>query len=391
MRVRLATYSTKPRGGVVHALHLAESLADRGHDVELWALSPDGATFFRDTHVATNLVPVDRRDDEGIETRILRYADVLGTAMREAAPADIHHSEDCLSARSMLALRRDGLIPHVVRTIHHVDAFTSDVLLECQRASIVDVDHRLCVSQHWADRVNDEFGVGAFVVANGVDRERYANCPLSRADAGAHFGWNDRPVILAVGGIEPRKGSRLLLESFARARGRLGDAPLLAIAGGETLFDYEDYRDAWWDDASRLGVNVHSVRDAPVPNDADVVILGTIADDDMPVLYRAADALAFPSTREGFGLVVLEALASPIPTVVTDLPVLREYLTDGVDCVMVPAGDSAPLANALVNVVRDEGLRERLCRGGQKTVEQFTWAACAAEHERVYERIMARG
>mgnify|MGYP003516170979 CR=1 FL=1 len=48
MRIRLVTYSTKPRGGVVHALCLAEALTDRGHDVELWALSADGAAFFRE-------------------------------------------------------------------------------------------------------------------------------------------------------------------------------------------------------------------------------------------------------------------------------------------------------------------------------------------------------
>lgn len=386
MKVRLATYSTKPRGGVVHAMQLAEALADRGHDVELWALSPDGARFFREPRVATNLVPVERRDDEDIDSRILRYADVLADAMRSAGPAHIHHSEDCLSARSMLALRAEGVIPHVVRTIHHVDAFTSDVLLECQRASIVDVDHRLCVSRHWADRVSDEFGVGAFVVANGVDAARYRESPLTRADAGRVLGWGARPVLLSVGGIEPRKGSRLLLEAFARARARFGDDALLAIAGGETLFDYREYRDAWRGDAERLGLVVHEGRD--VPDDADVVILGTVADDEMPTMYRACDALAFPSTREGFGLVVLEALASSIPVVVTDLPVLREYLTNGRDCVMVPSGDSSSLANALVSVMRDEELRERLRIGGDGTVARFTWEACAEEHERVYQRIV---
>ena len=77
MRIRIATYSTKPRGGVVHALHLAEGLADRGHEVELWALSPDGARFYREPRVEVHLVPVERREDEDIESRILRYADVL--------------------------------------------------------------------------------------------------------------------------------------------------------------------------------------------------------------------------------------------------------------------------------------------------------------------------
>ena len=108
MRVRIATYSTKPRGGVVHALSLAEALADRGHDVELWALSPDGARFFREPRVDVNLVPVERSDGEDIESRILRYADVLAEGMRAAGPVDVNHAEDCQSARSMLALRSEG-------------------------------------------------------------------------------------------------------------------------------------------------------------------------------------------------------------------------------------------------------------------------------------------
>lgn len=384
MRVRIATYSTKPRGGVVHALHLAEALADRGHDVELWALSPDGARFFREPRVPANLVPVERRDGEDIESRILRYADVLADGLRAAGPADICHAEDCLSARSMLALRAEGRIASIVRTIHHVDAFTSPVLLDCQRASILDVDHRLCVSHHWAERVRDEFGVDSDVVANGVDAERFAGCPLTREEAGRRFGWGDRPVVLAVGGIEPRKGSRLLIEAFARARGRLGEGALLAIGGGETLFDYHEYREAWWGDARRLGLEVHAGPAGTVPAGADVAILGTIEDDEMPALYRASDALAFPSTREGFGLVVLEALASGIPAVVTDLPVLREHLEDGRDCVMVGSGDSGPLSNALVSAVRDTELRARLRGGGRATVARFTWAACAAAHETLY-------
>ena len=388
MRIRIATYSTKPRGGVVHALQLAEALQDRGHDVELWALSPDGATFFREPRVPVHLVPVERRDGEDIESRILRYADVLADGLRAAGPADINHAEDCLSARSMLALRGEGKINAIVRTIHHVDAFTSQVLLDCQRASILDVDHCMVVSRHWADRVREEFGVSSDVVANGVDADRFAGCPLDRIDAGRRFGWGDRPVVLAVGGIEPRKGSRLLLEAFARARGRLGEGALLAIGGGETLFDYTEYRDAWWGDAARLGLIVHSGPPGDVPPEADVAILGTIDDDDMPGLYRAADALAFPSTREGFGLVVLEALASGIPAVVTDLPVLREHLADGRDCLMVPAGDSGPLANALVSAVHDSEVRGRLLDGGRTTVERFTWAACAAEHEHLYGRIL---
>jgi glycosyltransferase involved in cell wall biosynthesis len=119
-----------------------------------------------------------------------------------------------------------------------------------------------------------------------------------------------------------------------------------------------------------------------------VAVLGTVADPDMAALYRAADALALPSTREGFGLAVLEALAAGLPAVVSDLPVFREHLEDGRDCLMTPVGDSGPLAAALVRAMHDEALRERLRAGGRATAGRYTWAAAAEAHERVYRRIV---
>ncbi len=386
LSIRLATYSTKARGGVVHALSLAEALAARGHDVELWALSPDGARFFREPAVPTRLVPVERRE-EPIDDRILRYADALADAMAGAGPADIHHAEDCLSARAMLRLRADGAIPAVVRTIHHVDRFDSPVLERCQRASIVDVDHRLCVSEYWVGQVRQEFGVQSQVVANGVDERRFADCPATRAAAGEYFGWGARPTVLAVGGIEPRKGSRALLRAFAQAGAALPAGALLAIAGGETLFDYRAYRDAWWADVRQLGLRVHEGRGA-IPAECDVAILGPIEDEAMATLYRGADVLAFPSTLEGFGLVVLEALASGTPAVVSDLPVLREHLRDGRDCLMVGVDDVAALAAALVRATGDREVRTRLVAGGRATAAAFSWIRCAERHEAIYRRIL---
>ena len=385
MRIRIATYSTKPRGGVVHALHLAEALADRGHDVELWALSADGARFFREPRVPARLVPVGRRPGEDVEPRILRYAATLAEGMRAAGPADVHHSEDCLSARSLLALRAEGRVDAVVRTIHHVDDFASPVLAECQRASIEDVDHRICVSRHWAGVLARDHGVGADVIPNGVEGGRFADCPLDRAAAGERLGWGARPAVLAIGGIEPRKGSRTLLEAFARRCADLGPGALLAIAGGETLFDYADYRAAWEEDAARLGLRVHR---GPRPGaDADVAVLGPVPDEDMPSLMRAADVFAFPSEREGFGLVVLEAQAAGVPVVTSDLPVLHEFLSDGRDCRMTPVGDAAALGTTLVEVMGDPGLRARLVDAGRQTAARFTWEAAASAHERVYERV----
>ncbi len=373
---------------MVHAISLAEALAEIGHDVELWALSHRGQDFFRAVRVPTFLVPTTHMAGDPVSRWFPIGAEALATAMADAPPVDIVHAEDALAARALLQLRESGRVSTVVRTIHHVNAYTDDALLEFQRASIVDVDARICVSRHWADRLEQEFGVGSDVVRNGIDYGRFADPTLSKEDARARLGWGDRPVVLAVGGIEPRKGSRLLIEAFGRARGRLGPGALLVVAGrGGTTPDVDEYRDAWHADAERLGLVVQHGDDPP-DDRADVLLFGRVPDVEMPSLYRAADALAFPSTREGFGLVVLEALASGLPAVVSDLPVLREYLRHGHDCVMVPPGDSAPFSDALVGAVRDAELRATLRRGGRETARRFTWERCARDHEAVYRRVL---
>lgn len=372
-------------------MSLAEALSAAGHDVELWALSHRGADFFRPVAVPTTLVMTTHRPGDSVSTWFRAGADALADALEQAPPVDIIHAEDALAARALVHLRDRGFVPHVIRTIHHVNAYADPDLLEFQRASIVDVDTRICVSQHWAERITDEFAVPAHVVANGTDYPRYADVPLSRSEAGAVFGWGDRPVVLGMGGIEPRKGSRLLLEAFGRARGRLGQGALLVVAGkGGTAPDIEAYLDAWYEDAERLGLTVaHGERDPA--EDADVLVMGEIPDPLVPTLYRASDALAFPSTREGFGLVVLEALASGLPAVVVGLPVLREYLTDGLDCLMVPPGDAAPLRDALVMAVKDDEVRTTLRAAGRETARRFTWERAARDHEAIYRAVLEGG
>jgi phosphatidylinositol alpha-mannosyltransferase len=85
--------------------------------------------------------------------------------------------------------------------------------------------------------------------------------------------------------------------------------------------------------------------------------------------------------------VVLEAQAAGLPVVVSDLPVLREFLEDGRDCRMVPVGDAAALGAALVECALGHDLRAHLADGGRATAARFTWDAAAEAHERVYDRV----
>ena len=118
MRVALLTYSTRPRGGVVHTLALAEALAVRGETVDVWSLARGGdAGFFRsiDPAVGLRLVPFAEVDGESVGERILRSISTLAAAF-DAADYDVVHAQDCITANA---------VPHCIRTVHHLDSFTN--------------------------------------------------------------------------------------------------------------------------------------------------------------------------------------------------------------------------------------------------------------------------
>jgi glycosyltransferase-like protein len=378
----MLTYSVKPRGGVVHALEVSEALARRGHDVELAALGRPGEELFRPAavplHVVRHAPPDDAPFDVRIQSMLAAYAEGLRPWLA-AGGYEIVHAQDCLSANAALEVRAAGAIDHVIRTVHHVDDFTSPSLIECQDRSILDPDRVLCVSQPWVARLAEDFGVEAGLVSNGVDRVRFrpALDAAERERERSRAALGDRFTVLTVGGIEPRKGSLTLLEGFAALRRRAPELdPLLIIAGGMTLFDYRHERDRFAERARELGVTDH------------VRVLGPLPDGEIERLLRASDAFAFPSVKEGFGLVALEALAADLPVVASDLDVMRGYLADGESALLVPVGDAEALARGLARVAGDGELRERLRRGGRRVVAAHTWDVAAAAHERAYEAFL---
>ena len=373
----MLTYSVKPRGGVVHALEVAEALARRGHEVELMALARRDEELFRPAAVPLRLVrhtPLDAPFDERIQAMIEAYAEGLAPIL---PGFDVIHAQDCLSANGALALRDAGAIDHVLRTVHHVDDFTSPSLIACQDRSIAEPDRVLAVSPPWVERLAEEFGIEAELVRNGVDARRYRPARDAAERARDRDGLGQRFVVLTVGGIEPRKGSLTLLDGFAALRDLVPERdPLLLIAGGMTLFDYRHERERFDTLADELDVAPH------------VRVLGPLEPEAMERLFRAADAFAFPSVKEGFGLVALEALAAELPVVASDLDVFRAFLIDEVSALLVPTGDGAALGRALARLALDPELAGRLRAGGRGIVPRHTWAAAAEAHERVYEAFL---
>jgi glycosyltransferase involved in cell wall biosynthesis len=119
-------------------------------------------------------------------------------------------------------------------------------------------------------------------------------------------------------------------------------------------------------------------------------MLGTLPDAELSAWYHAADALVFPSRNEGWGLVVLEAMAAGLPVVATDIPAFREYLTPDRDALLVPPGDAAALAAGMRRLAAEEALRARLAANGPTVARRFPWEAVARRHLDLYARLATR-
>ena len=381
-RVALVTYSTKPRGGVVHTLSLAEAMVEPGDAGPRRRARRPRPGFFRPVRAPYTLVPaaatgrhpggtgvrLDRRPRGGAERRS-RTRWTSSTPRTASRPGPRPGS-----ATPAPAVR-------VVRTVHHVDDFTTAALIDCQRKAIEEPDQLVVVSEDWRTRLKAEYGA-----RRRRHPQRGRRGPLrgrsSRPGArpsGDGAGIDDRFVFLSVGGIEPRKGSTFLFQAMAILARELDPAPALVVVGGHSFQDYTRYRDDALAMLPGLGLELGR----------DVILAGTVSDAELPDWYRSADALAFPSVKEGWGLAVLEAMAADLPVVSSDIAVLREYLTPDETAVLTRVGDPESLAAGMARLITDGALRDTLIRGGRALVPAFSWDRAAAEHARLYPRCPA--
>ncbi len=207
---------------------------------------------------------------------------------------------------------------------------------------------------------------GEFVVIpNGVNTAHFSPeaAPLPQYRDG-------KLNIVFVGRLEARKGVKYLIEAFARLQQDLPQSRLLIVGPGTRL------RRQCEAQAGFLGLR-------------DVVFVGPVAYDELPRYYRTADIFCSPATgRESFGMVLLEAMASGVPIVATDIEGYRNVVTAGREGLLVPPRDAPALAQALGRLAASPALRAELGRRGVVTARRYDWAIVASQVLRYYEQVL---
>jgi phosphatidylinositol alpha-mannosyltransferase len=220
------------------------------------------------------------------------------------------------------------------------------------------IDHRIAVSEQARESARRWFPSWDFeVIPNGV-------LIPPAADAG------DREnTIVFIGRHDPRKGMPVLLKSWPEIHRRTGAR--LRLVGADPL-------------AVQLLLARHRV-----PSDG-IDVLGFLPQEDLTRELLAARALAAPSMgMESFGMVLTRAFACAVPVVASDIPGYRAVMTDD-SGVLVPPGDAAALAGALVGLLEDEPRRRALGDAARRhAVERYSWTTIAERLERIYQDVAA--
>ena len=372
LRIALLTHSTNPRGGVSHCLSLAEALTALGHEAVVHAPDPGRRGFFRDAACATVPVPAcriaSRSTADMVEQRIAEYWDWF--SLPDHRGFDVYHAHDGIGGCALADLAEAGLIPGFVRTVHHLDQFEDPRVEARQARAVLAAGTLLCVSDTWVETLRRRYGAAARRVANGVDGAAFSPAPgLGDAALRARLGLGAGPVLLAVGGLEPRKNSLRIIEAFARLR-RDVPAARLVVAGGASVLDHAAYARLCQEALDRLGLAGR--------RDRAVVVTGPVPQAEMTALYRIADTLAFPSLQEGFGLAVIEAMASGTPAVVSRIAPFTEYL-EPEDAFWAEPTETESIAAALRASLAPRARAARVDRG-RAVAARFGWASSARTH-----------
>lgn len=226
-------------------------------------------------------------------------------------------------------------------------------------------DKVICVSQYTKKELTSLMHINAskvHVIPLGVDHKYFR--PRNKMEMRRKLNLpQNKKIILHVGVDEPRKNIEVLLKAFYHVRRKMPDTVLVRIGGMR----------------SKTAKQISSM------NLRDSLIHFTKVLDIEPY-YNAADVLVFPSYYEGFGLPVLEAMASGLPVIAGESTSIPEVLGDA--GMLFPPYDTGTLSEYLVQLLTDKSLQQELSLKGLRRSRMFNWEICAKKTLEVYKTLI---
>ncbi|MCW3994761.1 MAG: glycosyltransferase family 4 protein [Candidatus Bathyarchaeota archaeon] len=208
------------------------------------------------------------------------------------------------------------------------------------------------------------------IVPNGVDTEKFKPAPDGKA-ARNLFGIGQEPCVLFVGSLIARKGLPFLVEAAKKIVKEKASTKFLIVGEGPL-------KEALTTTLSKENLL------------GNFKFLGNLKEETLPAIYNCADVFVLPSIQEGQGIVLLEAQASGLPVVAFDVGGVNEAVRNGETGLLVERGKTDELADAMLKMLTDSALRQRMGANGRRFVaDNFTWDLCAQRMLQVYHEAMS--
>jgi phosphatidylinositol alpha-mannosyltransferase len=363
-----------PGGVNKHISHLATSFRHVGHDARIIAACSDEDTPVPGyvINVTSSVTPV---PISGAVARITLspriYRRIKKILIREAFDV-IHLHEPVMPVLPLTVLRHAPVTPHsiIVGTFHAYREsnlgynYGKPILERCFKR----LDGRIAVSEAARSYVSNYYPGEYVIIPNGIDLNQFGSHVPS-------LPWrqDEQPTILFVGRLEPRKGFKYLLHAFPYVRRAIPNARLIVV-GAYSREDKESY--VMW-------VRQNNVR--------GVRFVGQVSEEDLPRYYRSCDVFCAPSTGfESFGIILLEAMASGVPIVASDITGYRQVLRHGEEGLLVEPENEQALAQALVVLLQDPHRRRQMGLRGRIRAAAYSWDKISRQVLHFYEEVCER-
>lgn len=371
----VSPYDFLVAGGVNdHIMHLAENFRAMGHIVKIIAPSSasteDSVEVNEDIYLVGHVVPIKANGSVARITLSLNLSGKIKKILRDEHFDVVHIHEPLMPALPLTVLIHSSALN--IGTFHafaqsHIGYYYMRSVL---RYFVSRLDGRIAVSQPAADFISRYFKGNYEIIPNGVSLNRFEDrvAPLPQFADG-------KLNIIFLGRIsEPRKGLKFLLRAFSLVKQQLPATRLIIVGKGK-------------ESGYRRYLEKHGIR--------DVVFTGFVSEEDKPRYYRSGHVFCAPATGgESFGITLIEAMASGLPVVASDIPGYASVLEHGKQGFLVEPKNSQALALSLVHLLSDADLRQKMGQAAHQKADEYNWqkvSKCVLEfYERSENRRRAR-
>lgn len=374
MKIALVSpYDFSYMGGVVnHITNLYHCLVQMGHEVKV--IAPTSKVV---NSVGTDFVKIGKPFALPASDSIIRVplSLKLGGEIKDVLAREkfdiIHLHEPFVPMLCSAVLRFSDTVN--VGTFHAADAKpgyrfgwpVSRIMLRKRRNKL---DGRIAVSKVAYDYARKYVPGEYTIIPNGTNLSQF------HPDVQPLEQYRDGKLnILFVSRLEPRKGVDYLLPAFREVKQQIPASRLLIVGAGTRLRKgYEEW-----------------VKHAGL--EQDVIFVGFASASDLPRYFRTADVFCVPATgRESQGIILIEAMASGVPIVTTNISGYATVVAHGEEGLLVPPRDVRSLSRALITLLNDEPLRRRLGEKGLIRARDYSWSEISKRVVAFYEETLKK-